>query len=379
MIKFLKEKFLFLIDRKEKEFVRQRVMVGDHKILCVVLAVLSIIEAIMLILSFLGVDNSANKNIELSYQILYISLFAVCVLCLIFLNVFYKKKKPFPYFVLITIFTFTVMSWGVGISLLSSYESFSFLYYAIALIACSAFIVLEPWVETLCVLLPSIAYICLYYTLDGIKRVSDSIFLGGIILTIAIVLAAFYFNFYRRIHSIRLELQVSNLNEILKEKAYFDDLTKIRNRRYLTEHINDELVFGEECSGVMMLDLDHFKEINDTYGHRVGDICLEEMGKIINNFITGENGYAVRYGGEEFLILVKETDEKSFLAFAEKIRKKVEKNVISVDKNKVNYTVSIGVSLAHYEISYESLIYEADDALYTAKMTRNKVVLHGAK
>ena len=195
MFKILKEKLFFIIDKDEKEYIRQKVMTGDHTIISIVMAVLLFIELIMLGLSFFGVDEASSASIELAYRCHYLFLIVVCALCLFFCNFFFRKKRTFPYFVTISLFTFATMLWGVGISLLSSFEQFTFLYYAIAMVACSAFICLEPWVTALCVLVSSSIYAILYYTIDGIVRTTDTIFFGGLIIFSVLVLTAFFFNF----------------------------------------------------------------------------------------------------------------------------------------------------------------------------------------
>ena len=374
MIKFFKEKIFFLINKKDKEFIRHRVMKSDHKIYTAVLIAIMVIEAIMLLLSLLNVGSASVINVENGYRFCYAFFIAACFICLILLSIFYKKDKPFPYYVFVAIFMFCTMLWGVGVSILASTENFSFLYFAICMVGCSAFICLEPWITGLSSILSSMIYITLYYTVDGVKRTDSGTLYSCILLIMIIVLVAFYFNFFRRINAIKLELEVSKLNELLEKQAYIDDLTKVYNRRYLTENIDSELNYGEKKTGLLMLDIDHFKDINDTYGHLVGDSCLRLLGNIILKSIKEEGDYCVRYGGEEFLIFFNQTTKDDLLDKAENLRKTIQNSIVQVKGgNNLSYTISIGCAIAENNISYNKLIKQADEALYRAKETRNTV------
>ena len=127
---------------------------------------------------------------------------------------------------------------------------------------------------------------------------------------------------------------------------------------------------------LIMLDLDHFKKINDKYGHPVGDIVLKEVSKAISNTIR-ESDIAARYGGEEFAIVLPETDLKGAALAAERLRKAVENLEIEANGCRVYTTISVGASCYHISIGdkYKSdLISAADSALYNSKNTgRNKI------
>lgn len=372
MLEFLKKKFFFLIDKDEKEYIRQNVMNSDHRIFQVILACIALFELVVLLFSIFEPD--PNQGIQNASLITYSVLIAACALCIIMLEIFKRKGKPFPYFVFVSIFAFVIMCWGVGMSIIVSFTSFTMLYYVLAIIACSALICLEPWIETLCAVLSTSIYIILYYTLDGIQKQSDVNFITVVILAFLISLLCFYFNFYRRIKAISLELQVTKLNGVLEDKANTDKLTGINNRLFLSERLenNEEKDFVN--SGVMMIDLDHFKNINDTYGHIAGDMCLAEIGKVIKESFLDKEGFSVRYGGEEFLIYIKNTNKEELLSLAESLRKEIENRKVVIKDNKtIEYTISIGLALGKNKKSFELMIDESDQALYKAKETRNCV------
>ena len=168
--------------------------------------------------------------------------------------------------------------------------------------------------------------------------------------------------------------------ELLKKQNIKDPLTGLYNRRYLEEVIPKILASANRNKtkvGFLMIDIDYFKKVNDTYGHDAGDSILKGVSTIILNSIR-ESDIAVRFGGEEFLIVLtdlKTTDD--LLKVAEKIRQTIEKAKFSTEKKVIQKTVSIGATLYpdFCNKAWECIKY-ADLALYKAKNTgRNKVVL----
>ena len=156
------------------------------------------------------------------------------------------------------------------------------------------------------------------------------------------------------------------------DNSYIDELTQIFNRKKFNTDIKENIhsTNTEEPSAYLMLfDIDHFKKINDTYGHPVGDYVLEELTKIIKQNIRSTDKF-YRIGGEEFAIISFQKSLEDEIKFAEKLRKLIENH--NFDKvGKV--TISIGFTKLNPEETYEEWYKRADEALYTAKKTRNTV------
>ncbi len=161
--------------------------------------------------------------------------------------------------------------------------------------------------------------------------------------------------------------------------AVVDPLTGLYNRRYADQHIKrtaEQSRSSGENFAVMMMDLDHFKNINDTYGHDAGDIVLKEVARRLQENLRGVDLIA-RLGGEEFLVVMPDTDLVQAKAAAERLREAIEKIPFIVDNGTdLGVTVSIGVTFGHPdEARPEKLISEADEALYGAKSSgRNRVI-----
>ena len=171
--------------------------------------------------------------------------------------------------------------------------------------------------------------------------------------------------------------QMKKLQEELRNLAIRDPLTNLYNRRHfykLTETEIERAQRADRPLSFIMIDLDHFKKVNDTYGHQAGDEVLLSFSEIASTYLR-EYDIICRFGGEEFAILCPESKPENTLLIADRIREGIEKNTILYGDEKIKITVSIGIT--HFlkeDKTIDTLIKRADDALYEAKETgRNKV------
>ena len=172
--------------------------------------------------------------------------------------------------------------------------------------------------------------------------------------------------------------QILQLNTRLAHLAMVDELTDLPNRRAFFAQAAKEISRvqrNQSPLSLLMLDLDEFKNINDTFGHLAGDLVLESFAKVLRDQIRNSD-LAARMGGEEFSILLPDTDSENAVISAERIRQAIEQADIQVNSQPVRLTVSIGVATYDQNSSdLESIIKRADDGLYQAKhQGRNMVV-----
>ena len=168
------------------------------------------------------------------------------------------------------------------------------------------------------------------------------------------------------------------------EMAITDQLTGLHNRRYMGRHL-DTLIANAERScrpiAFLILDIDHFKSVNDTYGHDIGDEVLREFAGRISANVRGID-LACRYGGEEFVVVMPETDMELASTVAERLRRSVEATpfAISREPHTLNVTISIGIAGSEPGgDTPDALLHRADQALYRAKREgRNRVVAAAA-
>jgi two-component system, cell cycle response regulator len=168
------------------------------------------------------------------------------------------------------------------------------------------------------------------------------------------------------------------------EMAITDQLTGLHNRRYMSRHL-DTLIAGSNKSGkpiaFLIFDIDHFKRVNDTYGHDIGDEVLKEFAGRIAANVRGID-LACRYGGEEFVVVMPDTDIEFAYSVAERLRKSVETTPFDISRapHHLNVTISIGIAGSRAPgDSAAALLHRADQALYRAKNDgRNRVVAAAA-
>ena len=176
-----------------------------------------------------------------------------------------------------------------------------------------------------------------------------------------------------------------NLDEIFQKQMYEsalrDGLTKAFNKKYFTDRLESELTFALRHSSplvLVMFDIDHFKKVNDTYGHQAGDRVLSDISTLLSGALRAEDVFA-RYGGEEFAIICRGTDLTQAQIVGERMRKAVEKHRFVHDGTQIPVTISVGIaSLPDPAVKDAAdLVSLADKALYQSKHGgRNRVTIH---
>ncbi len=163
----------------------------------------------------------------------------------------------------------------------------------------------------------------------------------------------------------------------LERLAATDALSGLYNRHYFSQ-ISKELLAlkkrNQTAMSVILLDIDHFKKINDTYGHGVGDEVIKHIAKTLK-YVTRNSDIICRWGGEEFLLLLPETDIRGAHTIAQSIRKGIEQSHVLIDPDlEITYSASLGVSTVESDKGIDKAIDDADEALYEAKkLGRNRV------
>lgn len=172
-----------------------------------------------------------------------------------------------------------------------------------------------------------------------------------------------------------LRTTIAKALETIEKLAVTDELTEVYNRRRLLEILKEQKAYcdrGNKTFSICILDLDHFKRVNDTYGHEAGDIVLKTVAGTIRQNIRDFDTIA-RYGGEEFMLVLCGTTQNEALAFAERVREIVESSSFE-NNGDIRITISIGVAEYLPRESFQTTINRADKALYRAKEKgRNRV------
>ncbi|MEM6998928.1 MAG: diguanylate cyclase [Pseudomonadota bacterium] len=174
--------------------------------------------------------------------------------------------------------------------------------------------------------------------------------------------------------------KLKHTNELLTKQSRIDALTQLYNRGYWELRIKqefDRFKRYKNGSSIIMLDIDHFKKVNDTHGHLAGDEAIRFLASNIAK-LKRSSDIAGRYGGEEFSILLTDTKIEDAFIFADRLRKKVEAGHAIYEKLKIEITISLGIAEFNSKVEdYKKIISYADEALYMSKQNgRNKVTIY---
>jgi diguanylate cyclase (GGDEF)-like protein/PAS domain S-box-containing protein len=165
----------------------------------------------------------------------------------------------------------------------------------------------------------------------------------------------------------------------LREEAQLDELTQLGNRRYGQTVLETRLHEFREFRipfGVIFLDIDHFKQVNDTYGHQMGDDVLVMVANTLQGNVRKTDS-TVRWGGEEFLVIISHATARIVKSIADRSRIFIQRSFLMIDAEKVSVTVSLGVTLVKSGDTLESIIQRADELMYASKSSGRNLVTIG--
>ncbi len=211
---------------------------------------------------------------------------------------------------------------------------------------------------------------------EKIKMLKSGLIDGYLTALIGMEELAAYANVFLQRQALEEELELKN--ELLSKLSITDELTKLYNRRYFIQRLEEELKRIKRYDyplSCLMLDLDHFKEVNDVHGHSHGDLVLEQMGELVKKTIRSID-IICRYGGEEIVVILPFTNLEASYIVAERLRQRVEEHAFGTIEHSLDLTISLGLVCVDGKdsVTVDSLFQVLDKQLYTAKNTgRNKI------
>ncbi|PIE43420.1 MAG: diguanylate cyclase [Gammaproteobacteria bacterium] len=166
------------------------------------------------------------------------------------------------------------------------------------------------------------------------------------------------------------KLALESANEELNRLSRTDSLTELNDRKYWEECLSKEyarfLRYKHTCS-LILFDIDHFKKVNDTYGHQAGDEVIRAISRLLRKSLR-QTDIAGRYGSEEFAVILVNTDRKGAKLFAERLRVAIENLTLTYEKMAINFTISLGISVLNENCTdYKTWLEQANSALYQSK------------
>lgn len=373
----LKKILGFPYDAKYEKGYHQYLVRKFHKPLLMVVCAILIFCGVLLITSFLFPTFFGPREYYTGVMIIHSCFFLFTIACIV-LAVLSRRRmymRPNPY-------TSNIYAAGICVwsTTLASYANFSYvaatgmIYVSLVLAITSLF---KPW-EAIVVFLGNFA---LYLFLTNLWKTSsfDPLNIINIafasILSIIIASAMYRFrvsSYYNNVVITDQNRQIRKINQQLAGMLHTDKLTGIYNRRYLDEKLPEkfEKMLQKNYISTMMLDVDFFKVYNDTYGHQKGDEVLKQIAKIIEHSLPKNEAYFVRYGGEEFLLLIEVHCTNEAKSIATSLCSRVEEvGILNKGVARKKITISIGYSICDQSsgFSLAEMVHRADQALYQAK------------
>lgn len=323
------------------------------------------------------------------YFSMYIILFAVTLAVLLlnrhFARDLHKYRRPFVWLNLF--YATTLCVWACGITFNDQYGGSGLNVFIYMIITVAAFCPLQVWQSTAlfggCFALLNLVLPALPHGAENIfNNLTNSFFITvmAIFLSASLYRNRVFCQHNRDVIQRQYE-KIARMNERLGEQVMTDQLTRMKNRRYLEEVVAYEFSERRQTQSVggLMIDIDFFKQYNDTFGHLKGDECLRDISRLILEGTYSDDAFVVRYGGEEFFICVFGCTEKEIASAAQQIRSAIEAQCFPRSDLPIGrVTVSVGVcwGCAPFTMTLHELVNRADRALYRAKHDgRNRVAL----
>lgn len=357
----------------------------NYKRLKVYLAASIFVEALLILLYdvphlYLAAENELWEY--KSYFILHFFLFLTGIGGILLINCrlkIMKEKKVYDRIdsILLILLVITEFIFLSGIDILDQYTKGSSIVLLVDFFLCSAALIIRFPYNLPVYTIPFCMYASGLILLQNDRGLMISNLINGGILYIGVICVSSFV--YNNIFSnLSKNIILQEVNDKLIYLSSHDSLTGLYNRGSFEEKAKERLDLLEEKinkTAIILIDIDHFKQVNDTFGHPIGDKVLKEISSILIKDIT-DKGLATRWGGEEFLLLLPGYDYTEALLLAETIRENIENHIITIDSMEIRITASFGVAEFNgsFEKSFKISYKQADRALYQAKQQgRNRV------
>lgn len=387
----LKDKLHFLI-RFPYEENREQLELGmvsiNYKSERIIAYVMLIMQIFMILLFIVRPVNAFHSFRRLLYVI---TDGVLCIGLLILLSLHKRSKTNWQLHTRLCVaFSILLCLWIGSISFLDALGDVSIIVYCATLPMMAAFLIIPPHILSILFVFTCVLTDCLVLSTPyGQKNVFSTLINSIFICVLSIVYI--YRTYYTRLTNVHDKIiidqktkQLETANEKLALLSMTDALTSLGNRRYLEESVESPLEkYGIHMGSlaVLLLDIDFFKQYNDHYGHQQGDLCLRTVASVLSSFAENNLFHAVRYGGEEFILVMTGHSSEFITETAEQIRKSIAAARIPAPLGAdTSVTVSVGISFhdSWKPDLLKTAISEADQALYQAKQNgRNQIVLFG--
>ncbi len=302
-----------------------------------------------------------------NYIYLFFIALVISLFFRLFLPLFHLIKETNIQEIIYLSYMFLMFIYCIALTVLDQENSLDFTAYSIGLFTLAFLLRIETWKFVSLSIAGFIIYLALYFFI-----MPQQLHIENVLPILMITILNVYLVFSRE----KTRQEMFLLKNKLQDSAIKDPLTKLYNRRYMIEFLNKQIALYKRYgtkSSVILLDIDFFKKVNDMLGHGIGDDVLKEFSDILLEEIR-DTDMACRYGGEEFVLVLSDTDKERAFIIAERIRVLIENHLFA----SVLWTITTSIGLVDIQQNdmVEEILKEADENLYRAKESgRNKTVV----
>ena len=323
-------------------------------------------------------SQSGDYNISLLYLVFHSLILMTSLTVLVLLNRFKNKLTSRLYNYLSEAIVLSGMIWMAFIGVLDQLTLGNFTSYITIFIVVGIAVLIKSPNNFIVYTIPQVLFLTLSFYFQEDTNMLMDVFVNGTMFYLCVLFIS-KITYENHLDHIVKNMVLEEINKKLEYISNYDFLTGLYNRRYfetiLKENVINVTSLSKSAIFLGIMDIDHFKTINDQYGHKTGDLVLEQVADLIRKSIQEDAIYA-RWGGEEFVFLFTEKDKVSSYELMEGLRLRIEQAEIYVDGKAITMTVSSGITqvLDTSELSFTNAFKNADQALYSAKENgRNRV------
>jgi diguanylate cyclase len=375
-----------ILTKKQKDAILYDIEITNFKRMKLLLIALLIVE--ILFIAFIDIPNLSDSGTNIAwtdkrYFILHSLLFLVASVGIIVIKILIKNDRGELKKIHRLIIPSLTIIMLILVSIINGLDQIKIGYTSSVFIAnmliCCAVVLIRFPVNLLVYSVPFSTFIGGLIIFQKSPALLNSNIINGTIFFVAVIIISTII-YDSQFNQISKNILLEEANQKLNYMSNHDPLTNLSNRRYFKIHAKQKTKITNqyvEDTALVLMDIDHFKNINDKFGHPIGDIVLKEVSNVLLQNIK-DTDLITRWGGEEFLILLLQASINEAYILANKIRIAIENKIIIIDEFKINITASFGVAQlkGNFSDSFDASYKLADKALYQAKKQgRNQVVI----
>lgn len=383
IIKLFRRDIDLALSPKQDNGIRYQIALTNvlrGRIYCLVLVVMEIL--LVIFADIPGLQRAAQSDMWIyrTYFILHIAAAAVSLAGFIVALLIHKQNETqqlIVYEVMPAVFALLIL---VLVSIITGLDQIStgqINAYIPAILIVSVLVLIKYPLNVAVFTVSHVVFIVSVVAFQKDAALLSSNIINGSILFVAVVIVSM-FMYENQYSHLAKNMYLDQANQKLQHLATHDQLTGLPNRRYFEDYFAREIAFikrFKQEAALIFLDVDYFKNINDEFGHFVGDYVLEEMAKVLTENMRDVD-FVARWGGEEFILFLPQISSYDALFAANRVREIVAEHVFLIQNRKLHITVSLGMKLLDWqsEIVMDDVCVLADQALYRAKSNgRNRV------